>query len=247
MQANGESIYGTTASPLPEQPWGRCTVKGDKVYLHVFGWPGDGNLSVPGLKNQVIGAYPLTAPTRKLVVSRMNGTSLITLPPKPVDDIDTVIVLQLDGSPRVDPVIVTQGSDAPFELDYLSGVTTGKATKRFNRAGKFHIAKWTSREDSIMWHLLVSQAGEYQVRIRYSARQESKDAKFLITTGGQSVSGTVVPTGEAYQYSTLDLGRIKFSEAGPYVVQIKPAADYGRNLMYFQLLELVPVGPPMVE
>ena len=28
MQANSESIYGTSASPLPEQPWGRCTVKG---------------------------------------------------------------------------------------------------------------------------------------------------------------------------------------------------------------------------
>jgi hypothetical protein len=51
MEANSESIYGTTASPLPEQPWGRTTVKGNRVYLHVFSWPADGKLRVPGLRN----------------------------------------------------------------------------------------------------------------------------------------------------------------------------------------------------
>jgi alpha-L-fucosidase len=247
IEANGESIYGTSASPLPEQPWGRSTVKGDKVYLHVFSWPGDGRLPVPGLKNEVVAAYALTAPSRKLGVSSASGTSLIALPAKPLDDLDSVIVLQLAGPPQVDPPTITQGSDAPFELDYISAVTTGKATKRFNREGKFHIAKWTNAQDSIGWHLLVSQVGEYQMRIRYSAREESKDAKFVITAGGQSLAGIVVPTGEGYQYKTFDLGTIKFSSAGPYVVQIRPAADYDHNLMYFQLLELAPVGPLMIE
>jgi hypothetical protein len=172
---------------------------------------------------------------------------LIALPAKPLDDLDSVIVLQLAGPPRVDPPIITQGSDAPFELDYISAVTRGNATKRFNREGKFHIAKWTNPQDSITWHLLVSQAGEYHVSIRYSARQESKDAKFVIDAGGQSVSGTVVPTGEGYQYKTFDLGKIAFSKAGRYTVQIKPSTDYGHNLMYFQLLELAPAGPRMIE
>ena len=62
MQTNGESIYGTTASPLPEQPWGRSTVKGDTVYLHVFTWPADGKLRVPGLENASREAYPLVSP-----------------------------------------------------------------------------------------------------------------------------------------------------------------------------------------
>ena len=247
MQSNAESIYGTSASPLPEQPWGRSTVKGDKVYLHVFSWPGDGSLPVPGLKNQVVAAYALTAPTQKLGISRMNGTNLIALPAKPLDDLDTVIVLELDGSPQMDPPIVTQGSDAPFELDYISAVTAGKAVKRFNREGKFHIAKWTNPGDSITWHLLVSQVGEYHMSIRYSARQESKDAKFAVDARGQTVSGIVEPTGEGYQYKTFELGKIRFAKAGQYTVQIKPSAEYGHNLMYFQLLELVPEGPRMVE
>jgi alpha-L-fucosidase len=38
MKVNSESIYGTTASPIGRPPWGRCTAKGNKLYLHVFDW-----------------------------------------------------------------------------------------------------------------------------------------------------------------------------------------------------------------
>ena len=247
MQANGESIYGTSASPLPEQSWGRSTVRGNKVFLHVFSWPGDGNLPVSGLQNEVVAAYALSAPASKLAVSRVNDTNVIALPARPPDDRDSVIVLELDGPPKVNPPTVTQGSDAPFALDYISAVTAGKAIKRFNREGKFHIAKWTNPQDTITWHLLVSQAGEYSVRVRYSARQESRDAKYVITAAGQSITGVVVPTGEGYEYRTFDLGTVRFSRAGAYSVQIGPAADYGHNLMFFQLLELAPAGLRMVE
>ena len=48
MQANGESIYGTTASPFAAIPWGACTVKGEKLYLHVFDWPSDGQARTRG-------------------------------------------------------------------------------------------------------------------------------------------------------------------------------------------------------
>jgi hypothetical protein len=171
----------------------------------------------------------------------------VTLPAKPLDEYDTVIVLQLDGAPRVDPPVVTQGSDSPFELDYQRAVTSGKAVKRFNRDGKFHIAKWTGPNDAITWHLLVSQAGQYQVRIRYSARKESSAAKYAVTVGGQTLTGAVVETGEGYQYQTFDLGAVKLAKAGSYIVQIKPAAESGHNLMFFQELDLVPEGPLMVE
>ena len=36
MRANGESIYGTTATEYGEQPWGVTTQKGNRLYLHVF-------------------------------------------------------------------------------------------------------------------------------------------------------------------------------------------------------------------
>jgi alpha-L-fucosidase len=247
MQANGESIYGTTASPLREQPWGRTTVKGNRVYLHVFSWPADGKLRVPGLKNAVLDAYALAAPERKLEVVRENGTDFITLTGRATDENDTVFVLRLDGPPVVDPPMVTQGSDVPFELDYLPAVTAGKAVKRFNRDGKFHIAKWTGPADTVRWHLLISQAGEYRARIRYAAPPQSKGNQFLITIAGQTLNGSVVATGEGYQYRTFDMGTLRIRKAGPQILEIKPAAEYGHNLMFFQSLEFAPVGPLMVD
>ena len=40
MSVNGESIYGTTYGPLQKLPYGKTTVKGNKVYLHVLDWTG---------------------------------------------------------------------------------------------------------------------------------------------------------------------------------------------------------------
>ena len=52
MKTNGESIYGTTASPFARLDWGRATQKQlpdgrTRLYLHVFDWPKDGRLVVP--------------------------------------------------------------------------------------------------------------------------------------------------------------------------------------------------------
>lgn len=43
-EANGESIYGATASPYDMPDWGRYTKKDDVIYAHVFDWPEDGKL-----------------------------------------------------------------------------------------------------------------------------------------------------------------------------------------------------------
>lgn len=43
MDVNGEAIHGTSSSPFSDPGFdGRCTVKGNKLYLFVFAWPEDG-------------------------------------------------------------------------------------------------------------------------------------------------------------------------------------------------------------
>jgi alpha-L-fucosidase len=97
MKVNGESIYGTKASPLKAQPaWGRATRKGDTIYLHVFDWPLDGKLTVEGLKAPPKSAYLLAGKTN-LKFTTLDGSTMIELPEKPLDPIDTVIVLKLEN------------------------------------------------------------------------------------------------------------------------------------------------------
>jgi alpha-L-fucosidase len=95
MKVNAESIHGTTASPLGRLPWGRCTAKPGKLYLHVFDWPKDGKLAVPNLTSEIKRAYLLAdKKASNLAVSRQeDGQVVITVPAEAPDRINTVVVL----------------------------------------------------------------------------------------------------------------------------------------------------------
>ena len=97
MKVNRESIYGTSASPLGKLPWGRCTAKPGKLYLHVFDWPTNLRLEVPGLKNQVNKAYLLSDKKRtKLSVRReLKDKIAIRIPREAPDAVNTVVVLEI--------------------------------------------------------------------------------------------------------------------------------------------------------
>jgi alpha-L-fucosidase len=110
LKINGQAIYGTTASPFERQlPWGRCTQKvasrGTTLYLHVFDWPKDGKLIVPGLHNRIAKAY-LLKPTflgfhKKLpTVTGIDGVS-ISVPTTAPDNVSSTIVLKIMG--KVNP------------------------------------------------------------------------------------------------------------------------------------------------
>ncbi len=98
MKVNGESIYGTTASPFANLAWGRCTKKqvdgATRLYLHVFDWPADGKLVVPAMDQKVAGAS-LLAGGLALTVDQSAAGVVIGIPKEPVDEDASVIVLQL--------------------------------------------------------------------------------------------------------------------------------------------------------
>ncbi len=138
MKLNGESIYGTQASPFKSLAWGRATQKASgpssNLYLHVFDWPQDGALTVPGLLSDPKRVYLLSDAARKpLAWSRAEDSIVIKLPvsePAPYvptsgthgtaepDADDSVIVLELAGRPDVsDPPTIR--AEAGIFIDAL--------------------------------------------------------------------------------------------------------------------------------
>jgi len=103
MNVNHEAIYGTQASPFPYLPWGRATLKGQKLYLHVVSWPEDGCLKVP-LKNKAISAWLLADPNSKLDIAQDENLIEIKVPDEAPDSILSVVVLQFEGIPETFPV-----------------------------------------------------------------------------------------------------------------------------------------------
>ena len=141
--------------------------------------------------------------------------------------------------------MVTQGSDTPFQLDYRRAIATGRAVKRFNRDGGFHISKWTGPEDSCEWRLLVSQPARYRVLISYAAAPEFA-ARLHPPDRRTNPRSTGRGTGEGYRYRETELGMVELKKPGPLIVRLAPK-DAGVNLMYLQRLVLRQVGGVAVE
>jgi len=95
LKVNGESIYGTTASPFTTQlSWGRGTQKGNKLFLNVFNWPIDGRLVIHGIYNVPERTYLLADKAKhSLKVERGGDSLVINLPTERSDEISSVVVL----------------------------------------------------------------------------------------------------------------------------------------------------------
>jgi hypothetical protein len=172
------------------------------------------------------------------------GALTINLPADPPNTINSVVVLDIEGDPDIDPYVVEQAEDGSFLLDYLSASTSGNAQKRFNRRGEsghFHISKMQTPEDFVEWHVQVNTPGTYHVDITYAARPGWEDARFVVEMGQERVEAAVESTEGWYEYKTERIGRLQVNGAGRAVVRIYPGATLDHYLMYFNRIELLPV------
>ncbi|MBI3280222.1 MAG: alpha-L-fucosidase, partial [Acidobacteria bacterium] len=197
MKVNSESIYGTTASPFARLPFfGRATAKGSTVYLHVFQWPLDGNLRVPGLKNKVVSARLLTAPGA-LRTSRDGEDVIVRLPAEAPDEVASVVELKLDGPPRVAPFVIRADTKGVIGLGAESSEIETRfeqRAKKENILGHVYLTRWTRPDDLPTWIFRAPEAGRYKVEISYAAPRAWAGNDFIVTAAGRELRGTVQNT-----------------------------------------------------
>jgi alpha-L-fucosidase len=97
MRACGESIYGTVAGPIARSPsWGGTTRRGNHIYLHLNqGFAG--KVTLPPILpsyGTIVSSIALTGGTP--TVSQSADGITVSLPPKNIHPLDTVIRLQMD-------------------------------------------------------------------------------------------------------------------------------------------------------
>ena len=96
LRVNGEAVYATQPSPCEQPKWGRFTRKAGRVYAHVFDWPAGGSLEISAKAGKVAKAYLLTdAAHAPLGVEATAAGTVVTLPAKAPDAIDSVVVLEV--------------------------------------------------------------------------------------------------------------------------------------------------------
>jgi len=106
MKVNDESIYGTYASPFKNLEWGRCTQKdietNTRLYLHIFNWPENSKLIIPGIYSEPVVSYLLSDKNKtNLKVERNEDALIISVPSKAPDENNSVVVLDIAGKPDV--------------------------------------------------------------------------------------------------------------------------------------------------
>ena len=186
MDKYSEAIYGTTASPFNLLPFhGRVTAKGDKLYVHVFEWPGDGVARLPQLANDVKKAYLLERGHPALTCERDGKDWVVQLPDSPTDGVASVFVVELDGPPKVKPMVLVPSAKGVCELPAIYGFLDGPHGMRIryeSRDGIIHAGNWINPKDSIEWSVKAPGPGNYQVWLDYAVMsgQGGSEIEFIV-------------------------------------------------------------------
>ncbi len=102
LKHNGESIYSTRGGPYKPGTWGVSTRKDNRIYVHIVDWSSD-PLVLPALGKTIISSWVLTG--GEVSVVQTAGDVTIDVPDYYRKDIDTIIVLELDGPAiEIDPI-----------------------------------------------------------------------------------------------------------------------------------------------
>jgi alpha-L-fucosidase len=225
MNVNSTGIYGTSASPFKKLAWGRCTAKingrNTTLYLHVWDWPADGKLVVPGLKNHVKSAT-LLATGEKLKTSATDDGVVIEVPATAPDVISSTIVLKFKGQPEVEDVVLKQSADGTVALAAADADLHGGLQYESGN-GKDNIGYWTDSSDYASWTFKVNQPGKYAVTA-VTAGQGT--GSYQISIGDQKISGTAPNTGDYATFqSTRLIDALEISAPGIVTLTVKPVAE----------------------
>jgi alpha-L-fucosidase len=241
MATYAESIHGTTRTPLPVQGWGHSTVKGSRLYLHVFDWPSNGRLLVTGLQTGVQTARVLgDVSARALAVERRGPLDVeLRVPAEAPDPWDSVIVLECDGPIRSDGARFI-ASDRASVLHVFDGRLTGAGIRYADgKRNRDVVLQWKTADSGITWPARLAAAGRFRVTARYTSGAAQDGGTFEVAAGANVLTGRATPSVDTF--ASTDIGELALP-AGPVVLSIRAKDVAGPELMRLQRLELTPIA-----
>ena len=245
MEENSESIYGTSASPFRRPWWGRCTRKeldnGDtRLYLQVFDWPGDQQLLIP-VENEAIQCHALTGMKQEFEVEKSGAGLLVKLSGDALDEISSVIVLDIKGSPLVPNQNITQNQDGVLLLKPEEGDLENRGYDSGNHAElirdkDFAYITWKEIRTWMEWPVELSGEQSFEVYARIATN--SSDMQIVIETAGVKSVFNLPDTGGLENFKVVKLGKMLLP-GGTSVLTVKGEKENWEEC-YFSNLEFRP-------
>lgn len=200
VAAHEEAIHGAGPTPLGPLAWGECTTRGNTLFLHVFQWPRDGRLLVPGLRTPVASAR--LSGGGELAVETGAGVVTVTVPCAQPETLIPVVVLELAGAVQADrEATVLNGCVNRLE----SGVAIlkqceCKAVRWMEKFGDWKhaecIGAWRAGESAATWELQTLESGAFYLDIEYTCPESGDYSEWRLDLGETELNFPLIDTGE---------------------------------------------------
>ncbi len=222
MKVNGAAIYATSASPFKPFAWGRATRKmvgGDTtLYLHVFNWPKDGKLLVPGLVNPVKAAYLLADPAKKSLATESGEQGVtVAVPASATDAAVSVIAMELKGP--IEPILQKQSADGSIRLAAIDAICQGKQVMYEHPEQGGNIGSWLNPAETVDWKFDVRKPGRFNVTAEIASQGRGK---FSLVVGDRSLDCQAPDTASYDRYREVALGQIEIAAPGKTTLTARP-------------------------
>lgn len=171
MDLHAEAIHGTSSTPFKKIDWGYCTRGNQKLYFHVFDYPKDSKLVIPGLASQISKAYVLADQTKyPLSFKQVQGDTHLSLNGQINPVLDVVVVEYKDDLIINNPFV--RGHGGIVNLDDSQAIKHGKYGKLSYRS--------IIKDNFRTWDFAVDETGTYEVELTYAAKHPEKEFVFTI-------------------------------------------------------------------
>ncbi|MDI6844928.1 MAG: alpha-L-fucosidase [Candidatus Saccharicenans sp.] len=244
LKVNGEAIYGCHPSIFERLPFfGRCTVKENRLYIHIMGWPVDRKITLPGLRNKVQKVY-LLANGEKLRHTRTGNNLTISLPQDPPDPVATVVVVEVEGIPQAEPYRLQPAANGTLELPvYLAEIRSQMGQRAY--LDYFYrttmLTNWQNINDYPEWEFELPEAGRFEI-LASCAHQWGGKSSFLVEIDDRTVlTGQSEPSPSIYFPATHSLGQVEL-EPGKHTLRFKITCVVNNNALKLEKVILKPVS-----
>lgn len=243
MRFNSEAIYDTTASPFKRQlPWGRCTTKTrgrhTTLYFHVFDWPADGRLLVPGLQTKPRKAFLLASDEHRALPLEQTADGLvISVPADLPHAISTTVAAEFNQPLEITLTYLMPNADGSITLHAVDAGLHGSNIQYEQGDDRNSLGFWSNPEDYADWQFKLAKPAKYQV----TAEIASPSSASIEVTIGQTTLRAAAPHTSGYgDFKSVDLGQAEISSPGVITVAVHPVKD-GWNPINLRSIALKPV------
>ncbi|WP_339838042.1 alpha-L-fucosidase [uncultured Maribacter sp.] len=215
-------IYKAKSSPWGHVlPWGDITVSDNTLNLCIYNWPLDGEISLPGLNNEIESANLwVDGEKLKIATNKKNGWVSFKLPSVRPEKLISVIEVTLKGEPVVNQ---TMGIDPVFPTIIPVDIAVAKGCSIQQKKWMEKFGEWKHIEQAqdwtpsarVTWEVDIMEAGYYQIDLNYAGQDRmvwrvESDEGYLVQNQQNS----------SHIYSFFQMGLLKFDKPGKHKIDV---------------------------